>query len=431
MGRTANLPPLTPFRWAGAFLKGLVAALGILFVLGVLSSMPQWAVGLFVLAPLGFYLLAKHDPALASGAWNAAKAFLYLHWPAALGVGSALAVWDRWGSFLGRTGLPPAAGVPLFLLLPALLAGLGLWYDAARSSRAGEEKARAAASASSVAGEILSGAEAGHARRGGPRPLSEVWRDVDALVGLAPVKQKLREIVALVEADRRRRERGLPPLTQTWHMAFLGNPGTGKTTVARLVGELFAALGVLPSGHLVEVDRGGLVAGYVGQTALKVRDVVAEALGGVLFVDEAYSLARGGDRDFGAEALDALVKAMEDHRSNLIVILAGYTNEMRELFRINPGLESRVAFVLEFPDYLPEELVQIAASYAHKRGWRLGPGVEERLLARFRREAAVIGRLGNGRHARNVVEEAERRAALRIARGTGEPDVLLGEDFIP
>lgn len=431
MGRATKLPPLPPFRWAGAFLKGLVAVLGMLFVLGVLSSVPTWAVGLFVLAPLGFYLLAKHDPALASGAWNAARAFLYRHWPAALGVGSALAVWDRWGSFVGGLGLPPVAGVPLFLLLPASLAGLGLYYDAVRRQRLPEAQARTAASVSSAVAEILSGAEAGpgQTRRGGPRPLAEVWKDVDALVGLAPVKQKLREIVALVEADRRRGERGLPPLAQTWHMAFLGSPGTGKTTVARLVGELFAALGVLPSGHLVETDRSGLVAGYVGQTALKVREVVDKALGGVLFIDEAYSLARGGDRDFGAEALDALVKAMEDHRGNLVVILAGYTNEMRELFRINPGLESRVAFVLEFPDYSPEELVRIARLYAHKRGWRFGPGVEERLLARFRGEAAMIGRLGNGRHARNVVEEAERKAAIRIARGLGEPDLLLAEDF--
>ncbi|WP_201786537.1 AAA family ATPase [Neomoorella mulderi] len=256
-----------------------------------------------------------------------------------------------------------------------------------------------------------------------------MWREVDSLVGLAPVKQKLREIVALVEASRARQEQGLPPLTQTLHMAFLGNPGTGKTTVARLVGELFTALGVLPSGHLVETDRSGLVAAYVGQTALKVKGVVDKALGGVLFIDEAYSLARGGANDFGGEALDALVKAMEDHRSDMVVILAGYTGQMQELFRLNPGLESRVAFTLEFPDYTPEELVRIAAAYARKRGWRFGPGAEERLLARFRREASLIGRLGNGRHARNVVEEAERKAALRIARGQGGADVLLAEDF--
>lgn len=266
----------------------------------------------------------------------------------------------------------------------------------------------------------------GEKRRG----LEEVWREVDSLVGLAPVKQALREIAALVVADRERRKQGLPPLRQTLHMAFLGNPGTGKTTVARLVGELFAALGVLPSGHLVEVDRSGLVAGYVGQTALKVQEVVKRTLGGVLFVDEAYSLARGSDaRDFGREALDALVKAMEDHRENLCVILAGYPQEMRELFRANPGLESRIAFTLEFPDYSPEELLEIARLYAAKRGWRLAPGAEAALLERFRQDAYRIGELGNGRFARNLVEQAERRAALRMARGEGGADLLAEKDF--
>lgn len=420
MGRTAKLPPLSPLP--GALLKALVAVLGVLLLL----SLPVPAAGwLFLLGAAAAVFASRHYP----GVWGRALASLARHWAAALGVASGLAVWDRWGSFVGGLGLPAALGRTLFFLLPASLAALGFWYDAVRRQGPPEAQARTAASVSSAVAEILSGADPGRTQRGGPRPLGEVWKDVDALVGLAPVKQKLREIVALVEADRRRREQGLPPLVQTFHMAFVGNPGTGKTTVARLVGELFAALGVLPGGHFVEVDRGDLVAGYVGQTALKVQDVVSRALGGVLFVDEAYSLARGGDRDFGAEALDALVKAMEDHRDNLVVILAGYTAEMEELFKLNSGLKSRVAFTIEFPDYTPEELVRIAASYARKRGWRFGPGVEERLLARFRREANLIGRLGNGRHARNVIEEAERRAALRIARGMGEPDVLLAEDF--
>jgi hypothetical protein len=404
-------------------LKGLVAVLALVALASVAASFP-W---LLLAVPAALLFLGKSG---VSAGWGGRLAgFLAEHWPAAAGVCAAAAVYDRWGAYLNGLGMPPLVGVPLLFLLPSALAGAGFAYDAARRQRLPGAQARAAASASSVVGEILSGAEGGRAPGGAPRPLADVWREVDSLVGLAPVKQKLREIVALVEADRRRREQGLPPLVQTFHMAFLGNPGTGKTTVARLVGELFASLGVLPSGHLVETDRSGLVAGYVGQTALKVKEKVRQAAGGVLFIDEAYSLARGGDRDFGAEALDALVKAMEDNRSNLVVILAGYTDEMRELFRLNPGLGSRVAFTLEFPDYAPEELVRIAAAYALKRGWRLGPGAEGRLLARFRREASLIGRLGNGRHARNVVEEAERKAALRIARGMGEPDVLLAEDF--
>ncbi|MDI6824750.1 MAG: AAA family ATPase [Bacillota bacterium] len=263
------------------------------------------------------------------------------------------------------------------------------------------------------------------------RRAEEVWVEIDSLIGLERVKAALREIEAVVMASRERRARGLPPLCQTLHMVFFGNPGTGKTTVARLVGELFAALGVLPSGQLVETDRSGLVAGYVGQTALKTQEKLKEALGGVLFVDEAYSLARGAGAkyDFGAEALDALIKAMEDYRERLCVILAGYTEEMRALLKMNPGLESRIAFTLEFPDYTPEELVEIARLYAGKRGWRFGPGVGQRLLEVFECTIDRIGELGNGRFARNLVELAERKAAVRIARGGGDLDVLLMEDF--
>jgi SpoVK/Ycf46/Vps4 family AAA+-type ATPase len=266
--------------------------------------------------------------------------------------------------------------------------------------------------------------QAGKGRQVRARPPEEVWVEIDGLVGLAPVKAFLREVQATVLADRTRREKGLPPLRQSLHMCFTGNPGTGKTTIARLVGELFAALGVLPSGHLVETDRSGLVAGYVGQTAIKTREAVEKALGGVLFVDEAYSLARGGEQDFGREALDALVKAMEDHRDRLCVILAGYTGEMEALFRLNPGLESRIAFVCEFPDYSPEELAEIARMEAAKRGFSLAQGAEDALLARFRREAPMIGELGNGRHARKLVEAAIRKAVI-----AGRINVLEPEDF--
>ncbi|RPF42006.1 ATPase family protein associated with various cellular activities (AAA) [Thermodesulfitimonas autotrophica] len=280
-----------------------------------------------------------------------------------------------------------------------------------------------------AARRIAASAQAGGGVAAREETVEDVWREIESLVGLGPVKDALRRVVALVVADRERREQGLPPLRQTLHMAFLGNPGTGKTTVARLVGRLFRALEVLPSGHLVETDRSGLVAGYIGQTALKTQEVVKRALGGVLFVDEAYSLARGGEQDFGREALDALIKAMEDRREDLCVILAGYTDEMRELFKLNPGMESRIAFTLEFPDYTPEELLEIAGLYASKRGWRLTPEAEKVLLERFRRDAYRIGEMGNGRFARNLVEKAEQAAALRIARGEGGVDVLTAEDF--
>ncbi|MEW5936094.1 MAG: AAA family ATPase, partial [Bacillota bacterium] len=234
-----------------------------------------------------------------------------------------------------------------------------------------------------------------------PRPLDEIWAEVDGLVGLAPVKEFLRSVAATVEVSRRREAEGLPPIRQTLHMAFYGNPGTGKTTVARLAGELLAALGALPLGHLVEVDRSGLVAGYVGQTALKVQDAVRRAMGGVLFVDEAYSLARGGEQDFGREALDALVKAMEDHRDRLCVILAGYEREMAALFRLNPGLESRIAFVCRFPDYTPQECLEVARREAQKQGYQLSLGAEHALYERFCR--VNLGAAGNGRYARRLV----------------------------
>lgn len=346
-------------------------------------------------------------------------AALLRHWPiplallAALGAGDAVA--DPRAAWAVRLGT--------FLF--------GVWYDLAVLNRPGSRERDAGEPGLSFLREALR-ERAGGAASGAARPRrssQEVWAEIESLTGLAPVKDALRDIAALVVADRERRKRGLPPLRQTLHMAFLGNPGTGKTTVARLAGELLAALGVLPSGHLVETDRSGLVAGYVGQTALKVQEKVQEALGGVLFIDEAYSLARGGETDFGREALDALVKAMEDHRDRLCVIMAGYTNEMRELLRANPGLESRIAFILEFPDYSPEELLEIARLYASKRGWRFGRGVEELLLERFRGAAWRIGELGNGRYARKLVEAAERRAALRIAHGEGSLSVLEAEDF--
>ncbi len=254
------------------------------------------------------------------------------------------------------------------------------------------------------------------------RSLDEIWAEIDGLVGLGSVKSFLREVEAIARANAARREKGLAPLKQSMHMCFLGNPGTGKTTVARLTGELLAAVGALPSGHLVETDRSGLVAAYVGQTAQKVREVVEKALGGVLFIDEAYSLARGGMNDFGAEALDTLIKAMEDCRDKLVVVLAGYTSEMQALFAMNPGLESRIAFTCEFPDYSPDELLQIARMEAQKQGFILMPEAESALLEHFRQ--TDTGSLGNGRYARKLMESAVRKAVL-----AGREGEIIAEDL--
>lgn len=359
---------------------------------------------------------------IGAGVWYAVR-----HWPIAVGAGAGVYASHILGTALDRTGYASPVGY-LFSLLPIVACtALGIWADRASlkqgSPAASEPEAE-------FIKEFLHVPFPFHSGAGKKRGVEKIWKEIDGLVGLAPVKQALREIAALVVADRERRKQGLPPLRQTLHMAFLGNPGTGKTTVARLTGELLAALGALPSGHIVETDRSGLVAGYIGQTALKVEEKVREAMGGVLFIDEAYSLARGSDdRDFGREAIDALVKAMEDYRDRLCVILAGYTGEMQKLFRANPGLESRTAFTLVFPDYSPSELVEIAKSYAGKRGWKLGPGTEERLLQTFTSDQHRIGELGNGRYARNIIEQAERKAAVRIACGQGLADTLLAEDF--
>ena len=202
------------------------------------------------------------------------------------------------------------------------------------------------------------------------------------------------------------------------HMVFAGNPGTGKTTVARIVADLLKALGVLRKGHLVEADRSSLVAGYSGQTALKTKAVVAEALGGVLFVDEAYALV-SGDRDaFGKEALDTLMKEMEDHRSDLVVIAAGYNDEMRELLAANPGMESRFPTTLRFADYDACELMAIAEAILRPQRLTLGEGASELLERHFEEdiERRAEGQKGsNGRGVRNLLEAAKRAQALRLA----------------
>ncbi|CAB1128858.1 mother cell sporulation ATPase [Candidatus Hydrogenisulfobacillus filiaventi] len=254
-----------------------------------------------------------------------------------------------------------------------------------------------------------------------------VLAELDRLVGLDEVKRLARELTAFVEVQRVRSARGLAAQPQVLHMIFRGAPGTGKTTVARLFGRLFQALGVLPRGHLVEVERADLVGEYIGHTAQKTREMVKRALGGVLFVDEAYSLARGGEKDFGREATDVLVKAMEDHRGEFLVILAGYSAEMEYFLGTNPGLRSRFAIHLTFPEYSARELVAIAARMVGERQYRLTPEAEERLLARL--EGARGGLhpyAGNARLIRNWVEAAIRRQAVRLA-GSGHLDTLSRE----
>jgi hypothetical protein len=266
------------------------------------------------------------------------------------------------------------------------------------------------------------------------RGLDELLAELDALTGLQRVKREIHRQVALLRVEKLRIDAGLKSPTLTRHLVFTGNPGTGKTTVARLVSGIYRALGLLSRGHLVEVDRSELVAGYLGQTATKTADVVASAAGGVLFIDEAYSLTGAGPSgdQFGQESVDTLVKEMEDRRDDLVVIVAGYPAPMATFIAANPGLASRFRTTIEFEDYTDDELVAILEHLAHGADYELeAPAVE-----RFRE---VLGRtprgtgFGNGRFARNALEAAIGHHAWRL-RGVDRPTVeqlrlLVARDF--
>jgi hypothetical protein len=247
-----------------------------------------------------------------------------------------------------------------------------------------------------------------------PRPTDEVLRELEGLIGLEAVKTEVELVTNLLAVQRLREERGLPTVPTARHLVFTGNPGTGKTTVARLVGELYRSLGVVSRGHLVETDRSGLVAGYVGQTAERTREVVEQALDGVLLIDEAYALARSDDgRDFGREAVDTLVKLMEDHRDRLVVIVTGYPEEMGDLLASNPGLASRFPRTIHFPDLTTDDLVAVAHHLAARHGYRWADEavevVREGLAGRPRGRG-----FGNARLVRNLFEAAIARQASRL-----------------
>ncbi len=246
--------------------------------------------------------------------------------------------------------------------------------------------------------------------------LDELLARLDALVGLESVKKDVKSTINLIKVRKLRQEAGLPVPPMSMHMVFLGNPGTGKTTVARLVGGLYAAIGALSKGQLVEVDRSGLVAGYVGQTAIKTAEVIQSALGGVLFIDEAYSLASGGENDFGREAIETLLKAMEDHRDDLVVVAAGYTGPMERFLRSNPGLESRFNKYIRFPDYDGAELYAIFRGLCGQNGYELDGEADACARQMFERMYEERDEnFGNGRDVRNRFEDAMTRQANRVA----------------
>lgn len=248
------------------------------------------------------------------------------------------------------------------------------------------------------------------------RPRAEIEAELDALVGLDSVKDEVRSQLALLELQQQRRGHGMADIVTSQHLVFKGNPGTGKTTVARLVAELYGAAGLISRGHLVEVDRAGLVGRFVGGTAAKTSKVVRQALGGVLFIDEAYALAPqtivGGD--FGPEAVETLLKRMEDHRDDLVVVAAGYPRLMNQFLESNPGLRSRFAREITFPDYSPEELVEILTKMCAEADFELDAKATKAAYKVFLK-ASRGESFGNARYARNLLEQAMNRQALRLA----------------
>ena len=254
------------------------------------------------------------------------------------------------------------------------------------------------------------------------KTLDELMAELDSLIGLEDVKEEVSSLINLIKVRKMRKDHDLKVMDMSFHMVFTGNPGTGKTTVARLVAKIYKQLGFLSKGQLIETDRSGLVAGYVGQTAGKVTEVVNSALGGILFIDEAYALARKGmENDFGREAIDTLVKLMEDNRDDLVVIVAGYTDEMHDFLTSNPGLISRFNKYIDFKDYTDEELIAILHMNAGRQGYEVAPEAEA--VVRDMLTAMTLSErldFGNARGMRNTLEKLVQAQANRIAEVKGE-----------
>ena len=280
--------------------------------------------------------------------------------------------------------------------------------EAPRPSAAGES----APAAKSPDGQAAAGEEE---TLPPPEKLEDLQQELEGYVGLAAVKKEVRNLINLVKIHQLREQNGLPVAELSLHMVFSGSPGTGKTTIARLMARIFRSLGILSKGQLVEVDRAGLVAGYVGQTALKTKKAIDKALGGVLFIDEAYALNGSSGSDFGQEAIDTILKAMEDHRRDLVVIAAGYSDLMDRFIHSNPGLESRFNRFLHFEDYSPEELLEIFRMRCDKGCYQLEEDAAGLVRDFLREENRDPESFGNARGVRNVFERILVCQATRLA----------------
>lgn len=267
------------------------------------------------------------------------------------------------------------------------------------------------------------------------RTLQDLLDELNALVGLEKVKNKVRDLIVYQKVQKMRREKNLHSTKSTLHLAFTGNPGTGKTTVARIVGRIYKQIGLLSKGHFVEVSRTDLIAGYQGQTAIKVKNVIERAKGGVLFIDEAYSITENDHSDsYGRECLTELTKALEDYRDDLVVIVAGYTEPMKKFFESNPGLKSRFNTFIEFADYTANELVNILISMCKNNDYTLDDEVKEKIQLYFEQQiSSKDENFANGRLARNLFEDLVMNHARRVINITNpmceDLSTITAEDF--
>ncbi|SFP18472.1 ATPase family associated with various cellular activities (AAA) [Oscillibacter sp. PC13] len=248
-----------------------------------------------------------------------------------------------------------------------------------------------------------------------PEKIEDLQKELDGYIGLAAVKKEVKNLINMVTVYKLRRDNDLPTTDLSLHMVFSGNPGTGKTTIARIMARIYHSLGILSKGQMVEVDRSGLVAGYVGQTAIKTAKVIESALGGVLFIDEAYALNGKAENDFGQEAIDTILKAMEDHRDDLVVIVAGYDGLMDDFIHSNPGLESRFNRFLHFEDYTMDEMMQIFEMQCKKGCYTLENQAAEMVRDFIREENTNSISFGNARGVRNIFEQILIHQANRLA----------------